>query len=208
MKTLENENEKVNRICEILRKETLEPAEKKAQGMLEEAKAQADEIIRHAEKEAEEILESAKLKIAQERKVFQSSLAQGAKQSLEMLRQEIVQNLFNPALEQLIQKKLATTDTIASIIDALVHAIKSSGFSGDLQAYIPKNISPDMVNSLLLKEVLNTLEKHSVEIGNFNGGAQVKLVNKNMRLDMTDAAIKELIAQFVREDLRKIIFGA
>lgn len=207
MKTLENENEKVNRICEHLRKEALEPAEKQAAEILQEANIQADEIVKRAEKRADEILAHAKAEVLREKQVFQSSLAQGAKQSLEMLRQEIVQNLFNPQLESLIVKQTTNPDVVARIIDALLQGIKTSGIAGNTKAYIPNDVSVDEVNHLLLSEVVKTLDGQSVEIGNFKGGAQVKLMDKNIVLEMTDQALKELLSEFIRADLRKYIFN-
>ena len=207
MKTLENENEKVSRICDHLRKQALEPAEKEAALILEEAKNQADEIVSRAEKRADEILTQAKAEILREKQVFQSSLAQGAKQSLEMLRQEMIQHLFNPKLESLIVNKTNNPEIVARIIDALLQGIKVSGITGNTKAYIPSDVSVDEVNHLLLGEVVKSLEGKSVQIGNFKGGAQVKLVDKNMTLEITDEALKELLSEFIRADLRKYIFN-
>lgn len=199
MKTLENENEKVHRICEHLRKEALEPAERQAAELIQNAKDQADEIILKAEKEAEEILNKTKLEIQREKNVFQSSLAQGAKQALEMLRQEIAEKFFNPQLEALIVKETTKPDVIAKIIEALLQ-----GITGNRQVYVPKDVPADEVNRLLL----NSLEGQSVAIGDFKGGAKVRLLDKNMTLEMTDAALKELLADYIRTDLRKFIFNA
>ncbi len=206
MKTLENETEKVNRICEMLRKEALEPAERQAITILEEAKRQADERILLAEKEASEIIKNAQSTVEREKKVFESSLAQGAKLALESLRQEIQNHLFNPALDHLIEKNTVKPEVIAAIIDALTHAVKQ-GATGDLIGYIPSQVKPEQVNALLLKEVIEQLKEHSVSLGKFNGGAQLKLVDQNIVLDMSVQAIKELIATFIRPDFRKYIFN-
>lgn len=206
MKTLENENEKVNRICEILKNDALEPARKQAQAITEEALRKADEIIQDAEKEAVIILENSRRMNAQERTVFQASLSLGAKQGLEVLRHE-VEKLFNSKLEALIADQTAKPEIIAEIITVLINAVRTQGSLSSLKAFIPKQIAPSDVIHLLLMEVLKQLEAQSVEIGDFKGGAQLKLINKNMRLDMTDEALKELIGQFIREDLRKYLFN-
>lgn len=206
MKALENENEKVNRICEHLRKEALEPAEKQAATIVQDAKDQADEIVKQAERRAHEILDLAKAEIQKEKKVFQSSLGQAAKQSLEMLRQEILQKLFNPQLEALIVKQTANPEIVAKIIDALLQGIKTSGISGNAKAFIPEEVSVNDVNHLLLAEVVKNLMDQSVAIGDFKGGAKVKLMDKNIVLEMTDASLKDLIAEFIRADLRKYVF--
>lgn len=207
MKTLDTENEKIHRICEILKKDTLEPAEKKAALLLEEAEKKAELILRKAEKQAEEIVQNAKTAVALEKQVFKSSLAQGVKQSLETLKQEIENNLFHPHLDRLIESQLKNPTCIAEIIEALIQAIKKEGISSSLIAYIPAHLTKDQVNHLLLAETIKELKNESVEIGDFNGGAKVKLVDKNMTLEMTMSAMKELMSRFIRTDFRKYFFN-
>lgn len=206
MKTLEFENEKIHKICEILKKDTLEPAEKKAALILEEAEKKAELLIRKAEKQAEDLLQKAKMSVAQEKKVFESSLAQGVKQSLETLKQEIEKSLFHPILDSLVESKLKNPNCVAEIIEALIQAIKKEGLSSSLIAYIPEHLSKEEVNQLLLIETLNELKDHSVQLGNFVGGAKVKLVDKSMMLEMTEETLKELMVKFIRTDLRKYFF--
>lgn len=207
MKQLESQQEKMNKICEELRKDTLEPAEKQAQVIVHEAKALAEKIILDAEKEGQKIVEKAKAESEQERRIFQSSLQQSARQGVEVLRQVIETELFNPELEKLIEASATDPKTIAAIIDAIIKALGHQGLEGDLIAYIPKNISPQTVNALLLESVIKKLKSGSVEVGHFKGGAAVRLVNKKMTIDLTEETIKELLAQFIRKDFRKFIFG-
>lgn len=207
MKTLDTEKEKIHRICEILKKDTLEPAEKKAALIIEEAEKKADEILRQAEKQAEELLQKAKDAIHQEKKVFQSSLAQSVKQSLETLKQEIEKNLFRPHLDRLVERQLKNPHCVADIIEALIKAIKKESLSSSLIAYIPDHLSKEDVNHLLLVETVKDLKNNSVELGNFKGGAKVKLIDKNMTLEMTESAVKELMVRFIRTDFRKYFFN-
>lgn len=206
MKTLENENEKVHRICEHLRKEALEPAEKQAAALIEDAKAQSDEIVKRAEAHAVAILENAKLEIQKEKNVLESSLAKSTKQALEMLRQEIEQKLFNPKLKSLIAKQTANPSVIAKMIDSLLHGIKTSGIEGNVKAYIPAEMSKEEVNHLLSSEVIQSIEAQSVVNGDFKGGAKLKLVDQHITFEITDAGLKELMAEFIRADLRKYVF--
>ena len=52
--------DKVKKICDVLRKETLEPAKLEADEMIESAKERAREIIALAEQEVERMHEGAK----------------------------------------------------------------------------------------------------------------------------------------------------
>lgn len=207
MKTLEKGQDKIEKICEVLRKETLEPAEKQAAQIIEEGRRQAEEMIRQAEKKAELLIQKAQEEIEQEKRVFQSSLSQAAKQGLEYLRQEIEHKLFNPLLEALIISNTTQPQIIASMIEAIVNAVRKQGLSGDLMAYVPETVSAQAVTSLLMDEIIKQLKQGGVTVGSFRGGAQVKLIDKKMRIDMSDEALKELLAAYVRKDFRKTIFG-
>lgn len=207
MKTLEKGQDKIQKICDKIRHETIEPAKKEAQLIIAEAKKRAEEIIKEGENQAEEILKQARGKVEQERGVFHSALQQAGKQALEYLRQEIELNFFNKELEKVLGTISADPQVIALVINGLVKAIEKEGMGADLMAVIPKSVSPEKINTLLLDEVKKKLAQQPMEIGHFNGGAQVKLVGRKMTLDLTDQALKELLANYMRKDFRQFIFN-
>lgn len=208
MKTLEQGQDKIDKICEALRKETLEPAMKKAEKLVQEGERARQHAICEGEKEAREIVQKAKAENEQQYKVFQSSLAQGAKLALETLRQKIEHQFFNAGLEALIVQESSDPKVIGRIINALVGAIEKEGLASHLQAEIPKTSSSGEINALIAKTALEKLEGKSVELGSFKGGAKVKIGNKKMTIDMSDEALKELLASFVSKDFRNFIFNS
>jgi len=207
MKSLEKGEDKIEKICEALRKETIEPAKKEALKIVEEAKKQAEAIILEADRQAKEMIVRAKNDIEQERNVFHSSLQQAAKQSVEALRQEIEKHLFSTQLDLVLESQMKDPKIIASLINAIIKAIDKKGIDTSIEAVIPQEVSPRDVNELLLAETLKRLEGHSVTVGAFKGGAQIKLVNKRMTVDITESALRELMSSFVRKDFRKLIFN-
>lgn len=207
MKPLEKGQDKIDKICDALRRQTLEPAEIQAAKIIEEANQQAKSMILHAEKRADEICLEAQKQVEKDKHIFQSSLGQAAKEAVEHLRQTIENQLFNPELESEVRNASKDPKIIAMIINALVEAIEKRGFSADLLAYIPKNISPRTVSAILLDGVLKKLGEEGIDVGDFYGGAKIKIVNRKMTLDMSDEALKELLGQFVRKDLRKFLFN-
>jgi len=207
MKQLETDQDKIKKICDLLRKDTLEPAEKRAAQILEAAQAEASRIILEAEKEAEKIVHKAQDEADQERKVFELSMLQSGKQGVEMLRQQIQETLFAPELERLISDQARDPKLIAQIIEAIVKAVEKEGLVSDLVAYVPKNISPKEISALLVSSIAEKLTPQGVEAGSFKGGAKVRLVNKKMTVDMSDDALRELLAAFIRKDFRKWVFG-
>ena len=79
MKSVDTGKEKVKKICEVLRKETLEPAKKEGNQIIAKARADAEKIIEDAKNEALRVQEEAKRRIEEERNVFQASMNLAAK---------------------------------------------------------------------------------------------------------------------------------
>ena len=75
-----------------------------------------------------------------------------------------------------------------------------------MSAIIPQSVSAKEVNRFLGEGILNRLKEKSVELGEFAGGAQVKLHDKKMTIDITDKSLMELLSGYVRKDFRKLLF--
>lgn len=206
MKQLEKGQDKIQRICDVLRKETLEPAHREAESILEDAKERAKKVIAEAEEEAVLILKKAKEEIAREKNVFQASLGQAAKQTVETLRQQIETELFNPEIEQAIKQEMAKPEAIAGLIKAVVQAIEKEGLGVNLEAVVPQAVPAKQVAALLGEEILKKLKGHELTLGGFSGGAKIKIGQKNMMIDISDSAIKELVSSYVRKDFRDLLF--
>lgn len=207
MEKFEKGTDKIQKICDTLRKETLEPAKQEAQSIVAEAHAKAARIVKEAEHEAKALHEHARKSIEQERNVFQSSLEQAARQSLEALRQAIEHELFNKELEKVIERQTADPAIIVKVINAIVEALQKDGLSADLSAVIPKHVSTEQVNALLLQNVVSKLREKGVALGDFAGGAEVKVHGKRLTIDITDKTLQEILAGYARKDFRQLIFG-
>jgi V/A-type H+-transporting ATPase subunit E len=207
MRQLDKGDDKVDKICEALRRETLEPAQQEAKTLIANAEKERERILHQAEAQAKQIIEKARAQMAQEQTLLQTSLHQAGKQAVELLKQRIEQTLFNPALAKLIDQELSASTTMANLITAMVKALEREGLSADLTAIIAKDISPDEVNRHLAQDVLATLKNRSVAVGDFGGGVKVKVEAKKMTLDISDAALQELLTTFLRDHFRAYIFG-
>lgn len=207
MRSLEKGQDKIQKICDKLRGEVIDPAKTTAEEILKEAHRQAGEIKAEAGRHAEELINRAKSRIEQERNVFHSSLQLAAKQTLESLRQEIECKFFNEELQNILETRLSDPKIVADIINGLVTAMEKEGLNADFSVAISKAVSVDDVNALLLDGIKKQLKNRPLEIGHFAGGAQVKLHGKKMTLDITDPALKELLANYIRKDFRKMIFS-
>lgn len=206
-KALEKGQDKVQKLCDVLRKETLEPAQEEAEKILVEARKHAEKILQEAHTSAKEIVVEGKAKIEQERQVFVGSLIQASKQAVEGLRQEIEAKLFNEQLHQMLIKQTTDPSILAKMIDAIIKGIEKDGTKANLTALIPEAIPTQAVNQLIMQATLEKLKEKSVSLGSFQGGVQVRLTDKGLTLDLTDIALQELLARYVRKDFRKFFFG-
>ena len=206
MKGTESGKDKVKKICDVLRRETIEPAQVEAGRIVDEAKEHAIEVIEAAKKEADRLLEEAKKQIQREKNVFESSLSQACKQALEALKQGIEEKLFSQELFRLISKGVQNPNVIEQLITAVVKAIDKEGMGADLSVYVPASVSARSINAALGEEILKVLKEKTVLVAP-NGGIEVKLHKQNLTVDISDAALKELVAGYIRKDFRSLIFA-
>jgi V/A-type H+/Na+-transporting ATPase subunit E len=207
MKGTENGRDKVKKICDILRRETLDPAMNEAEQIIHSAKEQAERIIALSQKMAEKVMEDANKEIARQKNVFQSSLGQACKQAIDALKQHVEEKLFNQELSRIMTKHTQDPKVLVQLIAAVVKGIEKEGIDAPLSIYVPASVPARSVNMLLAHEILDKLKEKSVLIGPLSGGIEVKLHRDNITVDVSDTALKELVANYIRKDFRELIFG-
>ena len=207
MKGLETGKDKIQKICDALRKETLEPAKQEAREIVENAHLAASEIVHEAKKQAEAAIRKSEKEIEEKKKVFESSLQMACRQGIEKLKQKIEEELFNRELQDLVEKEMGDPKTVAHILNTFMKAMEEKGIEDDFVAVIPKSITPRSISSLLGAQVLERLKKEGIAVGDFAGGAQVRLKGRRITIDVSDAVVRELIAQYIRRDFRDLVFS-
>jgi V/A-type H+/Na+-transporting ATPase subunit E len=205
-RSLETGKDKIQKICDVLRRETIEPAEADALKIVEGARKEAEQILKKAHDEAAEAERAARERIARERSVFASSVEQGIRQSLETLRQNVERKLFVGELGDTLATATGDPKVVASLINAIVEAIDREGIEAELTALVPKVVKVEEVNSLLLERVAKRL-REGVQVGDFDGGARVRLIDRQITVDISDEALQELLGRFLRKDFRAVLFG-
>lgn len=209
MKTLKNTQDKIQEICDVLKHEMLAPAEKQAAEIIDKARQEAKNILDEANHLSQKLLFETTKEIEQKKNVYHSSLAQASTQAIESLRQSIVSDLFNKELSLLIENKSSSTDIVSKLIDAVLEALDKEGTNANLSVFIPKHLVAADVNRTLAARVLERLKSGSVEIGNFQSGIKVKSYDKNISIDITDQALKELFSTYLKKpEFRELIFNA
>ncbi len=207
MKGLETGKDKIQKICDSLRKETLEPAKQEAREIVENSHLQAAEVVSEAQKKAAAMIQAAEIEIDEKRKVFQASLNLACRQGIEQLKQKIEKELFDKELANLVGKEMAEPKIIANLLNAFMRSMEEKGVEEDFVAVIPKGISPRSINELLTSKTLEKLRNQSIQVGDFAGGVQIQMKGRQITIEITDAVVRELIAQYIRRDFRDLVFN-
>lgn len=208
MKELPKKEDKVAYICQTLRRETLEPAQEEAKAIITGAEREREEILQKADRECEERLTHAQKQIAQEQALFRLSMEHAGKQGVALIKQEIEESLFSPAIMALIDQHSAKPETVAAFLNGVIQAIDKEGIGADIEAILPKTVSPKSIMPLLVQQVAERLKKEgAIRIGSFGGGAQIRLKDKNMIIDLSDTALQQLLSRFLRESFQHYLFA-
>ena len=207
MEKLDTGKEKIQKICSILRKETIEPAKQEAKEILENASLEREQIIKQAQIEAQNIIDNGKKENEKFKKIFESSINLACQKVIDDLKEKIENVLFNENLKNLLDKELENPKIISEIIKVIILAIEEEGIDSDISAFIGKKISAKDVDFVLLDKIKEKLKENKVKIADFDTGVYIKLIQEQITIDMSDLAIREMVASFIQEEFRKMIFS-
>ncbi len=206
MNTLEKGKDKINQICDLLRKDTLDPAKREAEQIIADANKERDKILSETNNEAARILEDARRTIEKDKRVCLTALEQAGKQALEALKQLVQEKLFNEEIESIISSQAKDPQIVARLINAIVEGIEKEGISADLLAYVPQHISVEEVNKHLMNNVISKLKEGNIEVGSFKAGAKVEIKDKQLTIDISAEALRDFLNSYLREDFRRFLF--
>ncbi len=207
MHQLESGKDKIKKICDLLKSETLDPAKEEAQGIIRKAEEKSRSIIREAEERAKSLLNEAHAKLQKEKHVFDTALAAACKIGVEALRQDIEAKLFGGELERWAEQQTVDAQLQARLLQALIEAVEREGSSADFSAYIGKRVPKEALLAALGQQVIAKLKERDVLVGEFVGGIQLKLHDRRMILDVSNEALQELISRYIRKDFRALLFS-
>ncbi|MBN1915014.1 MAG: V-type ATP synthase subunit E [Parachlamydiales bacterium] len=198
--------DKIQKICDLIRNETVDPAKQQAKEILENAQLQKDKIIEDAKKEAQKIIQEAKVVMEKHKNVVETSLHLACQQVLGDLKQKIMNRFLNENILEVLQPELSKVNIVAKLINGVVEAIEKEGLDTDINIYISRTVSQKEVQQLLVQNVLARLQQGKILIGDFVSGVKVQLIENKVTIDISDEALQEMITQYIRKDFQELIF--
>ena len=119
--------DKIKKMCDVLRHETIEPAVKEAKFIVEKAKDEAKRILSDAKSRSEELIENAQKEIKKKQDIFQITLNQAYKQTLNLLKQELEDKLFNKNIVELLSNEMKNPKLLSDIITTILKCLEKDG---------------------------------------------------------------------------------
>lgn len=206
MACLNNANDKIQLICEQIKNDALEHAKNEARLIVEKAIDEAQAIKAQSLKEIEEEKLRALALIEKEKQISQNSIHLAIKQSIDKLKHDIV-NLLDDTFSSVVETEVSKTDVIVKLIDSVCEALIKEGIYSPVHLTIGNKIKASELAYKLSDELKKKLANGPITIGAFSGGAEIKLQDKNLTIDVSDKAVKELFSTFLkRPDFRSLIF--
>ena len=204
MKHLDTGSDKVKKICDAIRHETIEPAKQQARVIIEQAVDQAAIIIQEARAQADAILDNVRKSHEKEKHIFEASMVHAAKLFKEKFCVDLENHFLSPALDKVSSNLFHHADLCAKVVSALVAGFKNKTFNGDLVAMLSAELDKkDFVNHLA-SDIKNQISK--VENGDFSQGIILKLEGDNLRIDFNKEGLTKALMDSLRSDFRKYFF--
>jgi len=206
MKHLDTGSDKIKKICDAIRHETLEPAKQQARLIIEQASDQAATIIQEARKQAEIILETSKKQHDKEKHIFESSMTHAAKLFIEKLKINIEDHFLSQVLRKLSQNIFTDSEACAKIVDSLIHGFSNKSLAGDLTVILDKGLDKSEFVKFLSQEVKSKMK--DVENSHKIEGVVLKSVADDLRLEINQEQLTESLLETLRADFRKYFYQA
>ncbi|MFO7736732.1 MAG: V-type ATP synthase subunit E family protein [bacterium] len=197
---------KIHDISEHLKKNVLNPAEEKKEEILKDAEKEKEKILENARKEAEDILKKAEKKAELTKSNMQSSLKIAARQAVDKLKLQVEKKILHETAGKPVKRILSDKETVSKLIsDVIEHHFSDK--NENISFVLPENTKKAVMS--MIKEKLSKEAEKGITIEDDTIPSGFKIVFKDGHLvyDFSSESIKELLSQYMREDLRDYIFA-
>lgn len=200
---------KLQELTEKIFQEGVEKGNAEAEQILKSANSEAKEIIEKAKKDADNILKDAQKKAVELKTNTESEIKLSGKQSLNALKQQIVNIVNNEITSAAIKDAFSDKDFIKKIIETLLSSWAGSGQSMDLKLMLPEKDEKNL-STFFKKEAKKYLDK-GVTV-NFDStlkdGFQLGPKDGSYKVSFTEEDFINFFKHYLRPKLVEILFSA
>jgi V/A-type H+-transporting ATPase subunit E len=215
------ESQGVESLIGRLRDEGIAQGRSQAEAIVGEAKKQAADIVAAAQRDADDILVKARQEAGKEKAAGEDAIRLAMRDTILSLEDEII-NEFRNRLQRLVRGTLEESEFLQRLILAI--AGKATPPVGErLELLLPSEIvsledlqrKPEEVKPGTLMHFVLTLGDGMLREGmsfgvadDIRAGIRVQFLDRDVQLDMTESAIRELMLKHMLPRFRALLRGA
>jgi V/A-type H+-transporting ATPase subunit E len=199
-----------NRLQELTDKiyqEGVNKGKEEADKILESAKSEAEEIVKKAKNESSEIIENAKKEAAEIRKTTESELKLSSDQTVNALKQEIVDLVSRKSIDEEASNATADDDFMEKVILEMVKNWKADADVSDLKVLISEQ-NEKILSSGISKDIKKLMDD-GLEIETSKGvktGFVIGPKDDSYKISFTDEDFSAFFKDYLRPRLIEMLF--
>lgn len=212
----------IEALIEKLRQEGVDKGRAEADQILSDAEKQAGLLLRQAREEADAMLIKAKREVARKQQAGEDALKMSARDLLLDVKENLAHS-FNDQVERLIEQQMDNQEFMQLMILELVgRASKEAGLeqAEKIDVLLPESFigldelrrNADEYKTGRLSQFVQSLSVELLREGvSFNAhsgsGIRVRLVGKEVEVDLTDTAVAKLLLRHLQPRFRALLEG-
>ncbi len=193
----------LNSLIKKIKQEGIAESKKKSEEIIKQAEESKKAIIQEAEEEAGRIIKQAEAQVTKLKDNSHKAITQAVRDATLSLKQEI-KNLFDTILKEEIQRALSD-DFIQELILRITKALpkgKQAGIEISLSQQDKKRLEGVILSGLKKKFASGLTFKVNP---NINKGLYIGIKDEGFYYDFTDQAILEILKEYLRPFIVKIL---
>lgn len=200
-----NFEHKVKDISDYLRTNVLSPAEQERDRIIAEANAEKDRIVAQAEKKAEQIVQAAEEKARRTIETAESSLRIAARQAIDTLKIALEKEVLSRIVGGKVRETLSDRAVMKELLGEVVRQTVASGM-GQVSLTLSDDLRRDLGDTLKKDIAVQATGGITLSDETVPSGFVVKFVDKGFAYEFTHDAVRDLLGDLLRSDLREYLF--
>ncbi|MBN1414191.1 MAG: hypothetical protein JW973_03740 [Bacteroidales bacterium] len=199
---------KLQELTEKIYREGVSRGNAEAEAIIDKAKKEAEAVLKEAMKESGSILAEARKKAEEIRKNGESELKLSARQSINALKQKIVDLIDSEAVNAAVKDAFRDKDFLKRMLEtALKNWISSSDKPTELTLILSEKEAAD-VEQYFIRSAKELLDK-GLEIKSspeLKAGFQIVPKDGSYKMSFSDSDFESFLKQFIRPRLMKLFY--
>ncbi len=212
----------IDALIERLRQEGVDKGRTEASQILRDAEKEADLLLKQAREEADAMISKAQREVAQKQQAGEDALKMAARDLLLDVKESLARS-FTDQVERLIEQQMDNSEFVQRMVLELVGRTATDASlneADNIEVLLPENVigldelrrNADEYKTGRLSQFVQSLSVELLRDGvsfNTHGGAgiRVRLVGKEVEVDLTDSAVSQLLLRHLQPRFRALLEG-